>query len=168
MMRVLVPVGESGNAECALRHVLKRFPKDSVEIHLLNVQPSFSRHITQFVSRQNRDSWRQEQGEEILCEGRRILEQLGVPHRVHIRVGSKAETIADEAHRLGCALIVMTMAKKHWITRVLENSVVYRVLELTTVPVELIPGDAATPWDRYSMPAGLVAIVTYLVLTELD
>ena len=50
MLKILVPVDGSRNAVHAVRHVIAEYRKHpSFEVHLLNVQMPFSRHVAQFV-----------------------------------------------------------------------------------------------------------------------
>ena len=46
----------------------------------------------------------------------------------------------------------------------LEASVTNRVLELTTVPVEVIAGDAVSNLERYGIPAGIGAATAPLLV----
>ncbi|MEO8676817.1 MAG: cation-translocating P-type ATPase, partial [Casimicrobiaceae bacterium] len=49
MQRILIPLDGSRNCAMAVRHVINEFMNNTaMEIHLLNVQPPFNRHITQF------------------------------------------------------------------------------------------------------------------------
>jgi hypothetical protein len=41
------------------------------------------------------------------------------------------------------------------------------VLELTSVPVEVIAGDAVSKWERYGIPAGIGAALA-LVFAAMD
>ena len=169
MLKVLVPVDGSRNSQHAVRHVINQFVKDSaMEVHLLNVQPPFSRHIAQFASKKNRDGFHRDQAEKALRPTRQMLDSFGVPHAVHIAVGSKAEVIAETARRLHCDHIVMSTARKNSLTRMLEASVTNRVLELTTVPVEVIAGDAVSKIERYGIPAGIGAGLAALLLLTAD
>ena len=164
MHRILVPVDGSRDAAFAVRHVVARFLKDSaMEVHLLNVQPPFSRHIAQFASRRNREAWHRLEAEKALGPARRILEQHGVPHAASYRLGEKAKVIADEARRLRCDQIVMGTARKNSLTRMLQDSTTNRVLEQTSVPVELIAGSAVSRLERWGLPAGIGALVALLV-----
>jgi nucleotide-binding universal stress UspA family protein len=86
-----------------------------------------------------------------------MLEKFGIPYAVHIELGDRAETIADTARRLQCDEIVMATARKNSLTRLVENSVTDKVIELTPVPVELIAGDAMSRWERYGIPAAIAA-----------
>ena len=164
MLKVLVPVDGSPNSLHAVRRVVNEFAKDrGMEIHLLNVQAPFSRHVAQFASRKNRDSFHHDEAEKSLRPVRRMLDRAGVPHTVHIEVGRKAEVIAATAQRLRCDHIVMSTARKNSLTRMLEASVTNRVLELTTVPVEVIAGDAVSRLERWGLPAGICTALVLLI-----
>lgn len=169
MIRVLVPVDDSANAQHAVRHVVNQFMKGGVmEVHLLNIQPPFSWHIAQFASRKDRAAFHGEQGEKALMPGRRLLEGHGVPHAVHIEIGDKAKVIANEARRLRCDQIIMATARKNSLTRMIEDSTTNKVLELTSVPVEVISGDAVSKWERYGIPAALGSALTLLIAAAAD
>jgi hypothetical protein len=47
-------------------------------------------------------------------------------------------------------------------TRMIEDSVTNKVLELTQVPVELIAGDAVSKVERFGIPAGSGAALALL------
>ena len=169
MLKVLVPVDGSPNSQHAVRHVINEFAKNrGMEIHLLNVQAPFSRHVAQFASKKSRDSFHHDEAEKALRPIRRMLDGAGVPHTVHIELGRKAEIIAKTAHRLRCDHIVMSTARKNSLTRMLEASVTNRVLELTTVPVEVIAGDAVSKLERYGIPAGIGGALALLLLAAAD
>jgi YjbE family integral membrane protein len=164
MQRILIPVDGSRNSEFAVRHVITEFMKDSAkEVHLLNVQPPFSRHVAQFVSRRNRDEWHRDQADKALAPARRLLEQHGVPHASSYRLGDKAQVITDEARRLRCHHIVMSTARKNSLTRMLQDSTTNKVLQRTSVPVELIAGNAVSRLERWGIPAGAGALLAMLI-----
>jgi len=169
MLRVLVPVDGSRNSEYALRHVVNEFSKNpAMEIHLLNVQPPFSRHISQFIGRKTRDSFHHDEAEKALRPARQLIEKFGVPYSVHIKVGNKADMIVDEARRLSCQRIVMSTARKNSLTRMLEDSTTNKVLEKTSVPVEVIAGESVSKLERYGLPSGLAAALALLVAAAVD
>jgi hypothetical protein len=61
----------------------------------------------------------------------------------------------------------MATARKNSLTRLVENSVTNRVLERTTVPVEIVAGNAVSPWERYGIPAALASLLAlWLVAAE--
>jgi nucleotide-binding universal stress UspA family protein len=165
MQRILIPVDGSPNAQFAVRHVVYEFLHNSaMEIHLLNVQPWFSRHVARFVSAGDIKAWHSERAEAALAPARRLLEQHGIPHTATHKLGERAKVIADEARRLRCHHIVMSTARKNSLTRMLEDSTTNKVLELTTVPVELIAGDTASRLERWGIPtAGIGALIALIV-----
>jgi len=165
MQRILVPVDGSPNSQYAVRQVINEFMKDSaLEVHLLNVQPAFSRHIANFVSRSNRQDYHRAQSQKALGPVKQLLENHGVPYAEHLEVGDKATLIAQAARRLRCDRIVMSTARKNSLTRMLEDSTTNRVLEATDVPVEIIAGDTVSPLERFGVPAGLGAAIVLLLM----
>ena len=98
----------------------------------------------------------------MLAPARRLLEQHGVPHAVSHKLGDRAKVIVDEARRLRCDQIVMGTARKNSLTRMLQDSTTNRVLERTSVPVEVIAGDAISRIERRGLPAGIAAAIALL------
>jgi len=92
-----------------------------------------------------------------------MLDGFGIPHSSHSEVGERAKSITDTARRLRCDHIVMSTARKNSLTRLVGNSVTNRVLELMSVPVEVIAGDAVSKWERYGIPAALAAALALLL-----
>lgn len=166
-MRVLVPVDGSRNAELALRHAIKESCRDTeTEIHLLNVQPPFSRHIASFLSKKNRDDFHRDAAHKALHSARQILDSLNVPYTVHIEVRDRAEAIAATAEHLRCHLIVMGTARKNSLTRMLQDSVTNKVLELTKVPVQIIVGDGISWLERIGIPTAIGAALALLIISS--
>ncbi|MNE95921.1 hypothetical protein D3C80_1940710 [compost metagenome] len=63
----------------------------------------------------------------------------------------------EAARRLHCDVIVMSTARKSSLVRWIEDSVTNQVIERTTVPVEVIAGEAASKLERVGIPAGVGA-----------
>jgi len=87
---------------------------------------------------------------------------------VHMAVGNKAQATTKTARRMGCDHIVMGTARKNSLTRMLEASTTNRVLELTTVPVEIIAGDAVSTLERFGIPVGISALAAWLLFALAD
>ena len=165
MLKVLVPVDGSSNALGAVRHAIAEYRRHhELELHLLNVQPALSRHVARFLSRGDRDAWHRAQADAALLEARTLLTQAGVPIHAHWVVGDRAAQICQTAERLAVHHIVMGTARKNSLTRMLEDSVTNKVLEATTVPVEVIAGEAVSKWERWGVPAGILGAGGLLVL----
>ena len=169
MEKVLVPVDGSRNAQHAVRHVIGEFRKNGLmEVHLLNVQTPFSKHVAQFVSRKTREGYHRDEAAKALKPIRRMLDAANVGYSVHVEVGRKAEVITETARRVGCDHIVMATARKNSLTRMLEASVTNRVVELTTVPVEVIAGDAVSKLERFGIPIGMAGAIGLMLFAVAD
>ena len=168
MLKVLIPVDGSPNALEAVRHAIAEYQQaHRLELHLLNVQPSLSRHVARFLARSDRQAWHRERAEAALAPARALLDRAGVPFQQHWSVGALAREICEKARQLGAHHIVMATARKNSITRMLEDSVTNQVLEQTPVPVEVVSGARASRWERWGLPAGVLG-VGGLLLMALD
>jgi nucleotide-binding universal stress UspA family protein len=164
MDKILVPVRGSPNCEIAIQHVVRLFQNNAaLEVHLLNVQPPFRNDVTRFVRKRDLDSYYQEEAEKALRPSREQLDRVGVPYAVHVEVGDSARCITETARRLKCDHILLATARKNTLTRLVEDSVTNRVLELTSVPVEVIAGTDVSRWERYGIPAAVGAAVALVV-----
>lgn len=169
MLKVLVPVDASANALFAVNHVIKEYQRHhELELHLLNVQPRLYRHITRFVSRQDREAWQQEQATADMARACARLVEAGVPYQTHWAAGARAEQICRTAERLSVHHIVMGTARKNSLTRMLEDSTTNRVLESTPVPVEVVAGTAVSKWERWGLPAGVLGAAGGLFMLAAD
>lgn len=157
--RVLVPVDGSPNALKAVRHVIRRYQSNpATEIHLVNVRHPLSQQFARIMSRTTRDDYHREMGEKALAPARALFAQLGVPYAAHVEVGAKAEAIRQLVRRLGIDQIVMGTARRSSLTRMLQDSVTHRVLQVSEVPVEVLAGEAIAPLERYAAQAALLAV----------
>jgi nucleotide-binding universal stress UspA family protein len=164
MKRILIPVDGSNTSMFAVRRVVKQFMADSaMEIHLLNVQPAFSRDIAQFSSRRSRQELHREQSDAALAAARKELDSHSIPYAVHYAVGDSAQVIADTAARLHCDEIVMSTGRKNALTRLVEGSVAVRVVELSPVPVALVPGPEMSNLERFGIPAAIAAAAAAVI-----
>ena len=169
MLKILVPIDGDRNSHFAVPHVIREYMKNNaLQIHLLNVQPPFSWHVARFASKRSREQFHREEAQKALRPVQRALDGYGIPYSVHIEVGDKAKRITETAHRLECDHIVMSTARKNSLTRMLEDSVTNRVLELTRVPVEVIAGEEVSRFERYGIPAGIVGLVAWMFLAAAD
>jgi YjbE family integral membrane protein len=165
MLKVLVPVDASPNALRAVQHAIAEYQRHhELELHLLNVQPTLSRHVARFVSRADRDAWHRDQADAAMADARAALQQAGVPFQTHWSIGDRAGEICRFATSLSAHHIVMGTARKNSITRMLEDSVTNKVLESTPVPVEVIAGEAVSKWESWGVPAGVLGAGGLLVM----
>ena len=165
MTKILVPIDGSKNSEFAVRQVINEYIKNrGLEFHVLNVQPPFSRHVAVFTGKKDRNAYHGEQAAKALQTSLRLLDAHGIPYRTHVEIGDRARVIADTAYRLQCDHIVMCTARKNSLTRMIEDSVTNRVLELTKVPVEVVVGESVSRWERFGIPAAMATALGLLML----
>jgi nucleotide-binding universal stress UspA family protein len=107
MTNVLVPINDSNDIDCAVKHVIERYRTQPVTLFLLNVQTPISKFITRFISRRQIAEFHQENGMEILQPMIDKLDAAGVPHQERIVVGHKAESIVQFAREHHCDQIVV-------------------------------------------------------------
>ena len=163
MSKVLVPIDGSSNSLRAARHVVNQFMSNHhIEVHLLHVRTPLSQHAARFLSRGTRAAFHRDEADKALAPTREMLKRFGVPYTEHVVLGDKAEAITRLAHELGAAQIVMGTARKNSLTRLIEDSITNRVLELTQVPVEVVAGEAVSKLERFGLPAGIAAALTLL------
>lgn len=169
MRKILVPVDGSRNSNVVVPHLIREYQQyPALEIHLLNIQPRFSSHISRFVKRQDLDDYRRAQAEKNLCPVRKALDGFKVPYTLHVEIGDRAERITEMARQLGCDHIVMATARKNSLTRMLEDSVTNQVLERTPVPVEIIAGETVSGIERYGIPAALASVLGLALLAAAE
>lgn len=167
--RVLLPLDASANSLQAVEHVIGRHAAGAaLEVHLLHVRVPFSRYIARFVSRSDHQAYHQQEAERALAPARDLLNRAGIRHTDHVEYGDKAETIRAVAERLGIGQIVIGTARKNSLTRVLEDSVTHRLLEIVEVPVEVIVGRAVSRIEKIGLPAGLGAAAAVLIAVSLQ
>ena len=169
MLKVLVPIDGSDNSLQAVRHIVTRIFGDArLEVHLLHVRQPFSRHIAQFSSKNSRERYHRENATMALLAARKLLDQHHVPYAVHIELGEKAETINRVAQRLHVNEIVMATSRKNSLTRLLEDSVTSKVLEIAQVPVKVIAGAEVSRLEKYGIPTAIGTILTALLVSVID
>lgn len=169
MPKVLIPVDGSDNALRAVRHVINQsLSRGGVETHLLHVRAPFSRHIARFTSKKIRDAHHRETAEAALAKARELLRRYSIPYAVHMDVGERAESIHRAAQRLRVDRIVMGTARKNSLTRLIQDSVTSRLLEIAHVPVEVIPGGKISKLEKYGVPAGVGTALAALTVAVAD
>jgi nucleotide-binding universal stress UspA family protein len=133
--KLLVPIDGSSPARRALALALKF----GSEIHIVNVQreadsPVLLLHITPDQLRQQQ----LEHGDQQVAEARRVLENDGRPHRVHVCIGDPASEIARVAREQQVDGIVMGTRGMTAFVNLTFGSIATKVVHLTDVPVTLV------------------------------
>ena len=108
MRSVLVYVDGSASAQSAVRCVAMNARAERIAtIHLLNVQPALGGYIGRFVTRGTIRAFQRDEGQHALAAARGLLEEAGIVHTLHIRVGHEADQIVAAAAELGVDEIVL-------------------------------------------------------------
>ena len=166
MPTLLLPCDGSAEALLAVRHVIAEVRRGSAhQVHLVNVQPPFSAYVARHVGPDARMDAHRERAEAALAGSRSLLDAADVPCQVHLEIGDKARCIASLAGRLGCERIVLATARRSGLVRFVANSLTSRILEHSTVPVEIINSNPAGALQRLGIPASVGAGLTLLWIT---
>lgn len=166
MTKLLLPCDGRANSLLAVHEAIAEFRRDpTLQIHLLNVQPPFSAHITRHVSHEARSEFHREHAQEAVAPALQLLDAAQVPCTLHIDVGDQADCIVACARRLQCDRIMVATSRKSPLVRAVENSLTSRLIERADVPVEVIAGASANLLERIGVPAGVGAGLTLLWIT---
>lgn len=141
MMKILIPVDGSANAQRAVDHVIKYISalKEAPQLQLLNVQWNVATgNVKLFIDQEAINDYYREQGMAELQSARAALDAAGLPYQYHISVGTPAEAIAQYAHEQDTDQIVMGRQGQGAVKTLLLGSVVNKVLHLTKCPVLLV------------------------------
>lgn len=169
MSTILLPFDGSASARHGVQHVIEASRKDAdLQVHVLNVQSPLPGHVASHVGHQACTDFHRDTAVSVLAGASRSLDAAGVRHTVHWEVGDRAACIAEAARRFRCDRIVIGTTRKSLLVRMVEGSVVNRVIALTSVPVEVIAGEAPSRLERFGIPAGIGTGLTALWVATAD
>jgi nucleotide-binding universal stress UspA family protein len=137
-LRILVPVDGSEHANRALRFALARAERDGSEVHILNVRTPVPQSVSDFVQRENIDSFYREEAEADLAGARVLLKDSKAKSKVAVLIGSPAEAIAQYVSENGVTEVIMGRRGLGRLAGLLMGSVATQVLHLVDVPVTLV------------------------------
>lgn len=142
MLKFLVPVDGSESSNRAVDFLVKKLGwfKNSVEIHLLNVQHliPYGDRVSSVVGHEKIAQFHQEEGKTALAGAMRKLDAAGIPYHYHIGVGHEAEVICHYVKEKACDQIVMATRGMGAVSNLLLGSVAMKVIHMSTVPVLLV------------------------------
>jgi nucleotide-binding universal stress UspA family protein len=138
MLRVLIPVDGSENSLRAVKFVIRKLPlyKESLELHLLNVQHPFPGTIRGV--HHEAEQFHHDEGGKALAEARKALDAAGVKYVYHIGIGDSGEVIAHFVREKKIEQVVMSTRGVGSVANMLLGSVANKVLDLVDVPVLLV------------------------------
>lgn len=141
-MKILVATDGSKNSLRAVRHMIKLAPQCTtpLAVTLVSVHDDVAlRHASRFVGKDAVDDYLRELSEKDLAEARKILDKAGIHHDMVIRTGHVASEVAKLGAQGKFDMIVLGTKGRSAITDLLVGSVAKRVIELSKVPVLLVP-----------------------------
>lgn len=165
-MKILMPVDASSAALAPIRHLVSLHRMSPIEVLVLNVQPRFHRHVSQFSSRSARDELRAERSREAMARAIEALSLAGVPFRAAAEAGLPAERIAAVAEREGIDEIMMGVGRHPQWLRWVNPSIAQGVMERTDIPVTVFARGQAGAFERYALPAGVAGLAALLLAVE--
>lgn len=130
MKTILVSVEDEEDPRRALEAVVALGQREPICVHLLSVRAPLPQYVGRFFTADAIGRLHREDGERALAPARRALEQAGVAHFVHVRVGYKAETIVRAAADLACERIVLAGQGNALLARMRLGSIAAQVRHL--------------------------------------
>jgi len=165
-MKVLMPVDASSAALAPIKHLVTLHRMNPIEVLVLNVQPRFHRHVSQFSSRSARDELRAERSREAMAKAIEELSLAGIPFRAVSEVGLPSERIAAVAEREAIDEIMMGVGRHPAWLRWVNPSIAQGVMERTDIPVTVFARGQAGAFERYAVPAGVAGLAALLLAVE--
>jgi nucleotide-binding universal stress UspA family protein len=141
MLKALVAVDGSDSSLSAVRHAIRLgHDREPLDLHLLNVQPPVGGDVTTFVDRENIEGFHRDEGEKVINPAGELVRAAGLHCTKHIFVGHFAETIAQVAKDLGCAMVIMGAHGRNGLMGALMGSVGQQVIGLIDpgIPVTFV------------------------------
>jgi len=164
MHSILVPVDGSPHALAGVRHAVRiALRRGDAALYLVNAQPRFHRHVSQFLTQRALELWRRERSRAALDEARRIAQAAGVRHRAFALAGADpAAEVAAFAARERADEAVLGVARGPAWLRALAGSFADRCAARLAVPVTLIATDPPRRIPRWALPAAGGALALLL------
>jgi nucleotide-binding universal stress UspA family protein len=165
-MKILMPVDASTAALAPLAFIRNLMRSTPVEVLVLNVQPRFHRHVSQWTSKGAREELRAERSREAMAKAIEELSLAGIPFRAVSETGVPAERIAAVAEREAIDEIMMGVGRHPAWLRWVNPSIAQGVMERTDIPVTVFARGQAGAFERYAVPAGVAGLAALLLAAE--
>ena len=136
---ILVAVDGSDHSDRAVSHALDLVAAGlGAELHFVNVQPNLGGAISAFISKDQIDGHRREEGNKALASAVALAAKASVSAKVHIGVGRHGEVVHDYVDKTGAGMVVLGTRGHTGLAGVLLGSVAQDVIAHVSVPVTLI------------------------------
>ncbi len=170
MLRLLLPIDDSGKIEYAVRYVAmcQGESRSPIQLHLLHVETPFSSYIASKLPAGAIKRYHDDHSREVLEPAVAALARANIPHKTHTVVGDPVQCIVDYARDTGIHRIALVTHARQTIPEVLFGSVTAGVLQQSPVPVEVVPIAPGSPLSVYARAAGAGATILTLVYLALE
>jgi len=166
-MKYLIPIDASPASLAPIEHLERAARRGAaIEAVVLNVQPRFHRHVSQFTRKADRDALRAERSRAAMAQAVERLSQTTIPFRLIAEVGEPAERIAAVAHSERVDEILIGTGRHPAWLRWLNPSVAQEILSRTDVPVTLFARGRQSRLERYALPAGVAGLAALIFAAE--
>jgi nucleotide-binding universal stress UspA family protein len=166
-MKYLIPIDASPASLAPIEHLERAARRGAaIEAVILNVQPRFHRHISQFTRKSDRNAFRAERSLAATAQAIELLSRTGIAFRVIAETGVIAERIAAvAASERADEILIGTGRRPAWL-RWLSPSVAQDVLARTDIPVTVFARGRQSTLERYAVPAGVAGIAALILAVE--
>ncbi len=155
MLKILLPIGHTGEIEPALCDALRReLGSESVIVHVLYVQHPLSQHVGRFASHEAVHGYYAQRSRPALARATATLRGFDFNTEPHALLGDPASRIVQFADEIKADRIMMASHGMGSISEMLLGSVAAGVLRLSPIPVEVVPITPRSKWRAYAGPAG--------------
>ena len=142
MTRILIAVDGSSHSAKVAKAVIRQISayKEPPELHLAYVHlpvPTLGGLIKP-IGHEALQRYYREEGEDALRGAKKLLDRAKLACTMHVMVGPIAETLAGEAKKLKCDMIVMGTHGMGAVSGMLLGSVATKTVHLARCPVVLI------------------------------
>lgn len=141
MKKVLVPFDGSESSKRALKYLIDASAHyQSLEVHLLNVQPTLILHGDYFAQDMltKLDQAARKHGEEINAQAVAQLTGARITVASHVAIGDVVSEVSKNVHEIGCDTVVMGTRGMSNFSNLMLGSVASRVVHEVSVPVLLV------------------------------
>ena len=169
MLKILIPVDTSKESRYAIKHVIHRvWTGEALDIHLIHVQPRFSRYVAPFIAQNDRQAFYAERSANVFQAAGKLLDRAGLRYSVHVSLGDPSREIVRYAESNRFDGILMATSRLGSASEMVLGSVTAKVLRTSRIPVEVVPALARARLRSYAGPIGAAACLLGLLYAALS
>jgi nucleotide-binding universal stress UspA family protein len=170
MLRLLLPIDDSGKLDHAVRYVAmcQRESRSPIQLHLLHVELPLSSYVASKLPAGSAKRYHDDHSREVLEPVATEFARAGIRCRTNSVVGDPVDCIVGFARDAGVDRIALVTRARQTLPEVLFGSITAGVLQASPVPVEVVPIEPGSPLRVYARAAGAGATILTLVYLALE